>query len=213
MLATDEEILERECIVNSKSAFCRQQNVDNLRSLEMSLFERHSDFERVRAEFIKYYGSVQEGDREYQAWLKALGLDEDRSYGSSQERFSFVKPLLAKLRENHDNVSFNKVLYTLHKDTRVEFVQRVGIRARETNNQNSANKLTGTYTPPEVVPKTRVVFQEKPVYVEVPVPTEVEKLSLRLNKVLLEEKADRRIRINKALEEASLSQENLTKRS
>jgi transposase-like protein len=30
--------------------------------------------------------------------------------------------------------AFNKVFYTMRKDTRVEFVQRVGIRARETNN-------------------------------------------------------------------------------
>ena len=58
----------------------------------MSVLERHGDFERTRAEFIKYYGSVQEGDREYKAWRKALGLDEDKSYGQSQERFSFVKP-------------------------------------------------------------------------------------------------------------------------
>jgi hypothetical protein len=68
--------------------------------------ERHADFERIRAEFIKYYGSVQEGDREHQAWRKALGLDEDKSYGQSQERFSFVKPMLAKLREDQDNVYY-----------------------------------------------------------------------------------------------------------
>ena len=30
--------------------------------------------------------------------------------------------------------AFNKVFYTMRKDTRVELVQRVGIRARETNN-------------------------------------------------------------------------------
>jgi hypothetical protein len=43
-----------------------------------------------------------------------------------------------------------------------------------------------------------VVVQEKPVYVEVP--TRVEKLSLRLNEVLLKEKIDRNARIKKALE-------------
>jgi transposase-like protein len=32
------------------------------------------------------------------------------------------------------NTAFNKVFYTLRKDTRPELVQRVGIRARETNN-------------------------------------------------------------------------------
>jgi transposase-like protein len=32
------------------------------------------------------------------------------------------------------NAAFNKVFYTLRKDTRPELVQRVGIRARETNN-------------------------------------------------------------------------------
>jgi transposase-like protein len=40
------------------------------------------------------------------------------------------------------NAAFNKVFYTLRKDTRPELVQRVGIRARETN--NIAERLHGT---------------------------------------------------------------------
>jgi len=38
--------------------------------------------------------------------------------------------------------AFNKVFYTMRKDTRPELVQRVGIRARETN--NIAERLHGT---------------------------------------------------------------------
>jgi putative transposase len=38
--------------------------------------------------------------------------------------------------------AFNKVFYTMRKDTRPELVQRVGIRARETN--NSVERLHGT---------------------------------------------------------------------
>lgn len=38
--------------------------------------------------------------------------------------------------------AFNKVFYTMRKDTRVELVQRVGIRARETN--NIVERLHGT---------------------------------------------------------------------
>jgi transposase-like protein len=40
------------------------------------------------------------------------------------------------------NSAFNKVFYTMRKDTRPELVQRVGIRARETN--NIAERLHGT---------------------------------------------------------------------
>jgi transposase-like protein len=40
------------------------------------------------------------------------------------------------------NAAFNKVFYTLRKDTRPELVQRVGIRARETN--NIVERLHGT---------------------------------------------------------------------
>ena len=91
------------------------------------VFERHSDFERIRNEFIKYYGSVKMGDDEYRAWLKALNLDEDKSYGSSQkEKFSFLKPMIAKLKEDKDNIyyrvlvgfpltSMNDNLYTQSK--------------------------------------------------------------------------------------------------
>jgi hypothetical protein len=61
---------------------------------------------------------------------------------------------------------------------------------------NNFSNITGTYTPPTVVPRVRVVVQEKPVYIEVP--TRVEKLSLRLNEVLLKEKIDRNARIKKA---------------
>ena len=93
----------------------------------MATIERHSDFERIRNEFIKYYGSVKMGDDEYRAWLKALNLDEDKSYGSSQkEKFSFLKPMIAKLKEDKDNIyyrvlvgfpltSMNDNLYTQSK--------------------------------------------------------------------------------------------------
>ena len=89
---------------------------------------RHPDFERIRNEFIKYYGA-EAGDQEYQAWLKALNLDETQSYGSSQrEKFSFIKPMLAKLKEDKENVyykvlvgfpltSMNDHLYTRSKLT------------------------------------------------------------------------------------------------
>ena len=40
------------------------------------------------------------------------------------------------------NAAFNKVFYTMRKDTRPELVQRVGIRARETN--NIVERLHGT---------------------------------------------------------------------
>ena len=40
------------------------------------------------------------------------------------------------------NTAFNKVFYTMRKDTRPELVQRVGIRARETN--NVVERLHGT---------------------------------------------------------------------
>ncbi len=72
--------------------------------------KRHADFERIRNEFIKYYGGVEAGDREYHAWLKALNLDETKSYAFSQkEKFSFIKPMLAKFKEDKDNVYY-KVL-------------------------------------------------------------------------------------------------------
>ena len=89
---------------------------------------RHSDFERIRNEFIKYYGA-EAGDQEYQAWIKALNLDETKSYGSSQrEKFSFIKPMLSKLKEDKENVyykvlvgfpitSMNDNLYTQSKLT------------------------------------------------------------------------------------------------
>jgi hypothetical protein len=70
---------------------------------------RHSDFERIHAEFIKYYGA-KTGDEEYYAWIKALNLDETKSYAFSQrEKFSFIKPMLARLKEDKDNVYY-KVL-------------------------------------------------------------------------------------------------------
>ncbi len=72
--------------------------------------KRHADFERIRNEFIKYYGGVEAGDREYHIWLKALNLDETKSYAFSQrEKFSFIKPMLAKLKEDKENVYY-KVL-------------------------------------------------------------------------------------------------------
>lgn len=48
------------------------------------------------------------------------------------------------------NRAFNKVFYTLRKDTRPELVQRVGIRARETN--NIVERMHGT-----VKDRTRVM--------------------------------------------------------
>jgi hypothetical protein len=91
---------------------------------------RHPDFERIRSEFIKYYGGVETGDREYQIWLKALNLDETKSYAFSQrEKFSFLKPMLQKFKEDTENVyykvlvgfpltSMNDNLYTLPKLTK-----------------------------------------------------------------------------------------------
>ncbi len=71
---------------------------------------RHADFERIRNEFIKYYGGIEAGDREYKIWLKALNLDETKSYAFSQrEKFSFLKPMLQKLKEDKENVYY-KVL-------------------------------------------------------------------------------------------------------
>lgn len=69
--------------------------------------ERHADFDRIRNEFIRYYKSVDVGHSEYMTWLKELNLDENRSYGSSQrEKFSFIKPMIAKLREDKNSVYY-----------------------------------------------------------------------------------------------------------
>lgn len=66
---------------------------------------RHPDFERIRNEFIKYYGDV--GDAEYHDWLQALNLDETKAYAMSQrEKFSFIKPFLTKLREDEQAVYY-----------------------------------------------------------------------------------------------------------
>jgi hypothetical protein len=81
----------------------------NLGAKKMST-KRHADFDRIRNEFIKYYGGIEAGDREYQIWLKALNLDETKSYAFSQrEKFSFLKPMLQKFKEDKDNVYY-KVL-------------------------------------------------------------------------------------------------------
>ncbi len=68
--------------------------------------KRHADFERIRSEFIKYYGA-EAGVSEYQAWITALNLDETKSYAYSQkEKFSFLKPMLSKFKEDKDNVYY-----------------------------------------------------------------------------------------------------------
>ena len=87
---------------------------------------RHPDFERIHAEFIKYYGA-KTGDEEYYSWIKALNLDETKSYAFSQrEKFSFIKPIIDRLKEDKENVyyqvlvgfplrSMNDNLYTQSK--------------------------------------------------------------------------------------------------
>ncbi len=87
---------------------------------------RHPDFDRIFDEFIKYWGK-DEGEQEYQAWIKALNLDETKPYAFSQrEKFSFLKPMLARLKEDTENVyyrvlvgfpltSMNNNLYTRSK--------------------------------------------------------------------------------------------------
>ncbi len=92
----------------------------------MSEVKRHPDFERIRDEFIKYYGK-EDGISEYKAFLKALNLDETKNYAYSQrEKFSFLKPMLKKLKEDKDNAyyrvlvgfplkSMNDNLYTKSK--------------------------------------------------------------------------------------------------
>ncbi len=73
----------------------------------MSSIERHYDFVRIRNEFIKYYGAS--GEEEYYFWLHALKLNENKPYGLSQERFSFIKDQIQKLKEDIKNVYY-KVL-------------------------------------------------------------------------------------------------------
>ena len=70
----------------------------------MSSIERHFDFVRIRNEFIKYYGAS--GEEEYYFWLRALKLNENKPYGVSQERFSFIKDQIQKLKEDIKNVYY-----------------------------------------------------------------------------------------------------------
>jgi transposase-like protein len=64
---------------------------------------------------------------------------------------SKVRPIAVFVDGSHVyNRAFNRVFYTMRKDTRPELVQRVGIRARETN--NIVERMHGT-----VKDRTRVM--------------------------------------------------------
>lgn len=63
---------------------------------------RSTDFERIRAEFIKYYGPDR-GEAEYYAWVDALDVDEAKTYARCLESFSWAKQSLRFWREDASN--------------------------------------------------------------------------------------------------------------
>jgi putative transposase len=78
---------------------------------------------------------------EHTRFLVASHTSETRTFEDTVAIFrkgvdqSKVRPKAVFVDGSHVyNRAFNKVFYTLRKDTRPELVQRVGIRTRETNN-------------------------------------------------------------------------------
>lgn len=75
---------------------------------------RHKDFEYILGEFQRYYckgqsEGCQKAVDEYTAWLKALKLDDSKSYGQSRESFQWAKDMITKIKEDAKNVYY-KVL-------------------------------------------------------------------------------------------------------
>ena len=71
---------------------------------------RHTDFERIRNEFINYYkGSVAKGEEQYYQWLNALHLDERLCYSQTHEKFQWAKDMLKSVGEDAEN-KYYKVL-------------------------------------------------------------------------------------------------------
>ena len=58
---------------------------------------RHPDFEKIHCAFLDRYGKV-DGEKQYNAWLKTLDLDQTKAYGDSQRSESIVECMVeAKL--------------------------------------------------------------------------------------------------------------------
>jgi hypothetical protein len=70
---------------------------------------RHPDFEYILGEFKRYYKDQKKAMDEYTAWLKALKLNDEKSYGMSRESFQWAKDMISKLKEDQNNVYY-KVL-------------------------------------------------------------------------------------------------------
>jgi hypothetical protein len=70
---------------------------------------RHSDFEKVRNEFITYYKSDSKGNSEYYKWLTDMHLDEKLSYGQTHESFTWAKDMIEQVKEDAD-AKYYKVL-------------------------------------------------------------------------------------------------------
>src|SRR5271157_330867 len=70
---------------------------------------RHADFEYILGEFKRYYKNDAKAMQEYQAWLKALKLNDEKSYGQARESFQWAKDMIQRFKEDATNVYY-KVL-------------------------------------------------------------------------------------------------------
>lgn len=74
---------------------------------------RHQDFEYILGEFNRYYckgeAECPKAMSEYNAWLKALKLNDSKSYGQARESFQWAKDMISRFKEDASNVYY-KVL-------------------------------------------------------------------------------------------------------
>lgn len=70
---------------------------------------RHQDFEYILGEFKRYYKNDAKAMQEYQAWLKALKLNDEKSYGQARESFQWAKDMITRFKEDATSVYY-KVL-------------------------------------------------------------------------------------------------------
>lgn len=71
---------------------------------------RHPDFEYILGEFKRYYKDPTKAMAEYTAWLNALKLNDNKSYGQSRESFQWAKDMITRFKEDAANVYYKVLL-------------------------------------------------------------------------------------------------------
>ncbi|MEM2047463.1 MAG: hypothetical protein QXZ06_06240 [Candidatus Jordarchaeales archaeon] len=100
----------------------------------MSLNEkRHSDFEKILQMFIKRYGRDR-GEQYYHAWLRKIGLDENKPYNAqAKEAFRWAQPRLALLKTDENAKYYGvEALFPIESMNRNIYTEEELIRSART---------------------------------------------------------------------------------